>query len=175
MIKRGKGTGATASSSTTKEKAPPKAPKNTAVYVTNLPIDAELEEVQARFARCGVIEEDDAGEPKIKMYARENGRFSGEALVVFFKEDSVSLAVNLLDDAELRLGDVNTRMRVQKAEFGHKNTGGGEGSHDSAPRKTVNKKNATKRIGKMQRCVFLQLLIYLSEGAQKTGRLGLGR
>jgi HIV Tat-specific factor 1 len=158
VIKRGKGAGPAASSSTSsKEKAPPKAPKNTAVFVTNLPLDAELDEVQARFARCGVIEEDDSGEPKIKMYAREDGRFSGEALVVFFKADSVSLAVNLLDDAELRLGDANTRMRVQKAEFGHKNTGGGEGSHDSAPRKTVNKKMATKRIGKMQRFVVAPL------------------
>lgn len=156
VIKRGKGT-AQSNASSSKDKAPPKAPKNTAVYVTNIPVDAEQDEIQARFARCGVIEEDDAGEPKIKMYAREDGTFSGEALVVFFKEDSVTLAVNLLDDAELRLGDASTRMKVQKAEFGHKNTsGGGEMSGEgSAPRKTVNKKKATKRIGKMQRCTFL--------------------
>lgn len=125
--------------------------KNTAVYVTGLPIDTDPEELHERFARCGVIEEDDQGEPKIKMYAKEDGSFSGEALVVYFKEDSVLLALNILDDAELRLGDSSTVMRVQKAEFGHKNTGGDAHRNDFRPRKTVDKKKATKRIGKMQR------------------------
>jgi len=39
---------------------------------------------------------------------------------VFFKEDPVALAVNLMNEAELRLGDASTRMKVQRAEFGHK-------------------------------------------------------
>ena len=126
-------------------------PKNTAVYVTGLPVDTDPEELHERFARCGVIEEDDQGEPKIKMYAKDDGSFSGEALVVYFKEDSVLLALNILDDAELRLGDSSTVMRVQRAEFGHKNTGSDAHGNDSQPRKTVDKKKATKRIGKMQR------------------------
>ena len=119
--------------------------------MTNLPRDAESEELLQRFGKCGVIEEDDEGEPKIKMYAREDGSFSGEALVVFFKEDSVTLAVNLMDEAELRLGDASTRMRVQQAEFGHKHQQG-VGGQEGRERKVVNKKKATKRIGKMQRC-----------------------
>jgi HIV Tat-specific factor 1 len=89
------------------------------------------------------------------MYAREDGSFSGDALVVFYKEDSVVLALNLMDEAELRLGQPSTRMRVQKAEFQHKNSGNGAGANGDAPRKTVNKKKATKRIGKMQRSVLL--------------------
>jgi len=136
-----------------KEKTPsePRKSKNTAVYVTGLPIDTDPEELHERFARCGVIEEDDEGELKVKMYARDDGTFSGEALVVYFKEDSVQLALNLLDDAELRLGDSGTVMRVQRAEFGHKNTGGDAQGHDAKPRKTVDKKKATRRIGKMQK------------------------
>ncbi|KAJ3517218.1 hypothetical protein NLJ89_g659 [Agrocybe chaxingu] len=94
--------------------------KNTAVYVTNLPLDTEQDELVERFSKCGVIEEDLDGEPKVKMYAREDGSFSGEALVVFFKEDSVILAVSLLDEAELRLGQPSTVMRVAKADFAHK-------------------------------------------------------
>ena len=39
---------------------------------------------------------------------------------MFFKEDPVALAVNLMNEAELRLGDASTRMKVQRAEFGHK-------------------------------------------------------
>ena len=86
------------------------------------------------------------------MYARDDGSFSGDALVVYFKEDSVTLAINILDDAELRIGDASTRMTVKQAEFGHKHesgptTGGG------APRvrKTVDKKKTSRRLGKMQK------------------------
>ncbi|KAI0081898.1 hypothetical protein K474DRAFT_1655770 [Panus rudis PR-1116 ss-1] len=126
--------------------------KNTAVYVTGLPLDATQEEIVERFSKFGLIEEDDEGEPKVKMYAREDGTFSGEALVVYFKEDSVPLAINILDDAELRLGDPSTRMSVQKAEFGHKHENGAqEGNGEAKLRKTVDKKKATKRIGKMQK------------------------
>lgn len=128
------------------------------MYVTGLPIDTEPEELHERFARCGVIEEDDEGEPKVKMYARDDGTFSGEALVVYFKEDSVLLALNLLDDAELRLGEPGTVMRVQRAEFGHKNTGGDADGNHARPRKTVDKKKATKRIGKMQKYVVYYLM-----------------
>jgi len=125
--------------------------KNTAVYVTGLPPDAETDEIVERFAKFGVIEEDDEGDPKVKLYARDDGSFSGEALVVYFKEESVTLAVNLLDDAELRIGDPSTVMRVQKAEFQHKHSSGEGG--EAKLRKTVDKKKATRRIGKMQKYV----------------------
>jgi len=124
-----------------------KKSKNTAVYVSGLPVDTNLEELVDRFSKCGVIEEEDEGEPKVKMYASDDGSFSGEALVVYFKEDSVTLAVNLLDEAELRLGDLNTVMSVQRADFTHKHGTSGGGEH----RRTVDKKNVSKRIGKMQR------------------------
>ncbi|KAI6113245.1 hypothetical protein EDD16DRAFT_1484363 [Pisolithus croceorrhizus] len=130
------------------QEKPPRS-KNTAVYVTGLPPDTEVEEVAERFSKFGVIEEDDEGEPKIKLYARDDGSFSGEALVVYFKEESVSLAINLLDDAELRIGDPSTTMRVQRAEFKHKHTT--DPSDGNVPRRTVDKKKATRRIGKMQK------------------------
>ena len=138
-------------------------PKNTAVYVTGLPPDTEADEVHTRFSKFGLIEEDDGGYPKVKLYARDDGTFSGDALVVYFKEESVDLAIAMLDDSELRLGEPGTRMRVQRAEFGHKHEGGGaaEGSGGGGggsasghakPRKTVqDKKRATRRIGKMQK------------------------
>jgi len=95
------------------------------------------------------------------MYAKEDGSFSGEALVVYFKEDSVLLALSLLDDAELRLGDPSTTMRVQKAEFTHKHT---TNDSEAKPRKTIDKKKATKRIGKMQKSgenLFFSFPIFL--------------
>jgi len=124
--------------------------------VTNLPRDTEVEELLQRFGKCGVIEEDDEGEPKVKMYARDDGTFSGEALVVFFKEGSVALALNLMDEAELRLGDTSTRMKVQKAEFGHKHQQGA-GGQGGGERKVVDRKKVTRRIGKMQRWVLWNL------------------
>lgn len=147
-IKRGKGSNSNDNHKPVDASKPHKS-KNTAVYVTNLPRDTKLDELLERFGKCGVIEEDDQGEPKVKMYARDDGSFSGDALVVFFKEDSVTLALNLMDDGELRLGDASTRMRVQKAEFGHKQQQGG--SEHGGERKVVDRKRATRRIGKMQR------------------------
>ncbi|KAJ2922717.1 hypothetical protein H1R20_g14345, partial [Candolleomyces eurysporus] len=125
--------------------------KNTAVYVTGLPTDTEPDELVERFSKCGVIEEDDSGDPKIKMYAREDGSFNGEALIVYFKEDSVILALNLLDEAELRLGQPSTVMKVAKADFSHKGSSSTHGGGQHQPRKTIDKKAATRRIGKMQR------------------------
>lgn len=91
--------------------------------------------------------EDDTGEPKIKMYADEQGNFTGDALVVYFMEDSVRLCINLLDEGELRIGDSSTIMRVKQGEFGHKQTGPG----GDAPRRVVDKKKATHRIAKMKK------------------------
>ncbi|KAG5653042.1 hypothetical protein H0H81_002559 [Sphagnurus paluster] len=134
-----------------KERAPTeRKSKNTAVYVTGLPLDTEHDELVERFSKCGVIEEDDEGEPKVKMYAKEDGTFSGEALVVYFKEDSVILALNILDDAELRFGDPSTVMSVAKADFAHKAKSDASGQ-EHKPRKTMDKKKASRRIGKMQK------------------------
>ncbi|KAH9002007.1 hypothetical protein EDB86DRAFT_2801070 [Lactarius hatsudake] len=142
-IKRGKGAKA---ASTGAAPPPERKSKNTAVFV-RLPFDATFDEVVERFSKCGLIEEDDDGEPKVKMYARDDGTFSGEALVVYFKEESVTLAINILDDGELRLGDPSSRMSVQRAEFGHKNDNtGGE-----AKKRVVDRKKVTKRLGKMQK------------------------
>lgn len=103
--------------------------------------------------------EDDEGKPKVKLYQSEDGTFNGDALVVYYKEESVDLAVTLLDDAELRLGEADTRMKVQRAEYGHK-AGEGETAPEAANggakkggagARPVDKKKASKRIGNMER------------------------
>ncbi|KAF9531610.1 hypothetical protein CPB83DRAFT_848456 [Crepidotus variabilis] len=145
-IKRGKTDKAGSSKNPGERKS-----KNTAVYVTNLPYDTEADELAERFSKFGVLEEDEDGDPKIKLYAKEDGSFSGEALVVYFKEESVTLAVSLLDEAELRLGEPRTIMHVKKADFAHKSNTTAGPSGESQPRKTVDKKKASRRIGKMQK------------------------
>lgn len=136
---------------TDKKDAPPteRKSKNTAVYVTGLPSDAEHDEIVERFSKCGLIEEDEHGEPKVKLYAKDDGTFSGEALVVYFKEDSVSLALSILDEAELRFGEPSTVMKVSKADFAHKKNS--EPGQEHKPRKVMDKKKTSRRIGKMQK------------------------
>ncbi|KAI2614602.1 uncharacterized protein GGS25DRAFT_472415 [Hypoxylon fragiforme] len=110
-----------------KQKQPPQPRQNTAVYVTGLPLDVTVDEVQEVFSRkCGVIaEEIDSGRPRIKLYTDEKGSFKGDALIVFFKPQSVEMAIMLLDDTDFRFsasGLASGRMRVQAADSSYKKT-----------------------------------------------------
>ncbi|KAL1961955.1 hypothetical protein VTN77DRAFT_736 [Rasamsonia byssochlamydoides] len=111
----------------------PKKPRvNTAVFVTSIPLDATFEEIRDVFCKCGVIaEEIDSGRPRIKMYTDEQGNFKGEALVVYFRPESVNLAIQMLDETDFRLGVAGPQgpMRVQAADFSFK-------SQQEAPAKT---------------------------------------
>lgn len=60
---------------------------------------------------------DDEGEPRIKLYHDEDGKFKGEALVMYFKEGSVDLAIRLLDDTELEMGMGMGNMKVKVADY----------------------------------------------------------
>ncbi|UNI21099.1 hypothetical protein JDV02_007118 [Purpureocillium takamizusanense] len=108
-----------------KGKAPPKPKENTAVYVTGLPADATVDEIHELFSRkCGIIaEEIDSGAPRIKLYTDDAGNFKGDALVVFFKPQSVRMALTLLDDSDFRVlpsGQGEGRIRVQEADSSYK-------------------------------------------------------
>ncbi|EEP81077.1 conserved hypothetical protein [Uncinocarpus reesii 1704] len=127
----------------------PKAKKprtNTAVYVTSIPLDATIEEINDVFCKCGVIaEEIDSHRPRIKMYTDENGKFKGDALVVYFRPESVNLAIQMLDDSDFRLGETGPqgKMKVQQADFSFK-------AQQEAPQKQ-NTRDKAKIIKKTQR------------------------
>ncbi|RAK78274.1 U2 snRNP complex subunit CUS2 [Aspergillus fijiensis CBS 313.89] len=111
---------------------PKKQRVNTAVFVTSIPLDATFDEIRDLFSKCGVIaEEIDSGRPRIKMYNDDDGKFKGEALVVYFRPESVNLAIQMLDDSDFRLGVTGPQgaMRVQAADFSFK-------SQQEAPTKT---------------------------------------
>lgn len=95
------------------------------------------------FSRCGVIaEEIDRGKPRIKLYTDDDGNFKGDALVLYFRAESVDLAVQLLDDTEFRLGD-GQKMKVAAADFSYK-------AQKDAPAKS-NMKDKKKIIKKTQK------------------------
>ena len=97
---------------------PPKAPRPvTDVYVTNLPPTTTSELLASTFSRAGLLMTDDEGNPKVKLYTDENGRFKGDALVSYFKQNSVDLACTLFDDTELVLGSGEGNIKVNQAEF----------------------------------------------------------
>ncbi|KAI2629768.1 hypothetical protein GGR54DRAFT_278554 [Hypoxylon sp. NC1633] len=121
-----------------RQKQPKQPRQNRAIYVTGLPLDVTVEEVHEVFSRkCGVIaEEIDSRQPRIKLYTDEKGNFKGDALIVFFKPQSVDMAIMLLDDTDFRFtpsGLASGRMRVQAADASYKKTnyeneeGAGEG------------------------------------------------
>jgi HIV Tat-specific factor 1 len=124
---------------------------NTAIFVTSIPLDAEFDEIRDVFSKCGVIaEEIDSGRPRIKMYMDENGKFKGEALIVYFRPESVNLAIQMLDESDFRLGVTGPQgpMKVQAADFSFK-------SQQEAPAKTSmrDKKKIIKRTQKLNRSV----------------------
>lgn len=138
---------------------PPKKPRvNTAVYVTNIPLDADVDEINHVFKTCGVIaEEIDSGKPRIKMYEDESGKFKGDALIVYFRPESVKLAIQMLDDSDFRLGEaVAGKMKVTEASYEYK-------KQQDAPVKKVkgDQKKIIKRTQKLNRCVHLTIGKYL--------------
>ncbi|KAK1823976.1 hypothetical protein LTR12_001509 [Friedmanniomyces endolithicus] len=106
-----------------KQKAEPKERVNTAVYITSLPDDVDVEELHQVFSRYGVIAESlDSDAPRIKLYTNEEGNFKGEALIVYFRPESVQLAINMLDESDFRLGQQlpTGQMRVHAADASFK-------------------------------------------------------
>ncbi|KAF3905428.1 hypothetical protein ABW20_dc0101584 [Dactylellina cionopaga] len=120
---------------------------NKAVYVTNLPLDATAQEVEDLFSRYGVIaEEIDSGKKRVKLYLDEAGNPKGDALIVYFRPESVNLAIQILDDTDFRLGkeDVGGRIKVQAADYSYK-------AHQDAPQDKKMTKDKKKIIAKSQR------------------------
>ncbi|CEH16182.1 Transcription elongation factor TAT-SF1 [Ceraceosorus bombacis] len=113
-----------------KGKAQAKAPRAvTAVYVTGLPLDTSVSEIAQVFGRYGVLSEDNEGNARIKLYTTDQGAQKGEALVSYFKAESVELAIRVLDESCLRAaqGKTSPVMSVQKAEFGNAEVSGTAG------------------------------------------------
>eukprot|EP01025_Chloroclados_australasicus_P061196 TRINITY_DN8001_c0_g1_i5.p1 TRINITY_DN8001_c0_g1~~TRINITY_DN8001_c0_g1_i5.p1 ORF type:complete len:636 (+),score=106.64 TRINITY_DN8001_c0_g1_i5:102-1910(+) len=94
-----------------------KPKKTTSVYVTGFPGDVTLQEVFAAFSKCGIIKEDENGQPRIKIYRhKESGLVKGDGLVTYLKAPSVELACQILDGTYFREG-MGKCMTVEPAQF----------------------------------------------------------
>ena len=136
---------------------------STAIYVTSIPLDATLEEIHQVFSRCGMIaEEIDSDGPRIKMYKDDEGNFKGDALIIFFRPESINQAMILLDESDFRPGvkGPDGPMRISIADDSYKKTkqeggGGGDkaggGSGTSTPMRRGRKGDKQKIIEKTAR------------------------
>ena len=93
------------------------------MYVTGLPTDATEEEVGDLFKKAGVFLIDPVTEkPKIKLYRDAQGQIKGDALIIYLREESVGLAIDLMDDTPFRDFEPHQKIQVQQAEFQEKQT-----------------------------------------------------
>lgn len=78
---------------------------NAFIYVQGLPTADFTEEKLDEFLRkCGVVAQDSEGVPKIKLYRTADGQLKGDARCCYLKVESVALALQLLDGAEIAPG-----------------------------------------------------------------------
>jgi len=68
------------------------------------------------FGRCGAIKLDysTGGEELIKIYCDEEGKPKGDARIGYLKEESVHMALDMLNDSEFRVG---YPIKVEQAQF----------------------------------------------------------
>jgi HIV Tat-specific factor 1 len=128
--------------------------QNSAVYVTSLPLDATVEEINEVFSKYGIIaEEIDSNKPRIKLYTDEDGKPKGDALVVYFRPESVALAIQMLDDSDFRWGvkGPDGAMRVKVAETSYKRTQHAANTEKQAPVRRSNRGDKQKIIEKTAR------------------------
>lgn len=145
-----------------KSKPEPKLKKNTAVYVTGLPLDTNIEEIAEYFKKGGVFVIDPlTGLPKIKVYHDSTGACKGDALVIYLREESVQLACQLLDDTRFRYTE-KASIKVLPAVFEK------EKAVEEDPLSRIDKKAKQKAISKMKKCVLYLMLGNLNGSRKKT-------
>ncbi|XP_044728618.1 HIV Tat-specific factor 1 isoform X2 [Chrysoperla carnea] len=140
----------------TAEKRKPSAPtwfevdesQNNKVYVSNLPLDITEQELADFMQKCGLLMRDPAtGKMKMKLYTEKDNpdQLKGDALCTYIKIESVDLALNLLDDYDLR----GHKVKVERAKFQMK---GNEYDPRLKPKKK--KKKELEKIKRQQEKLF---------------------
>lgn len=80
-------------------------------------MDITEDELSEYFSKCGAIRLDPhTGEKKLKIY-ESDGKRKGDALIQYMKEESVELALEHLNDSDIR---PDFKIRVEKATFQQK-------------------------------------------------------
>ena len=79
--------------------------KNNNIYASGLPPDITEEKFIEFFGRAGVIRIDKfSGESKVKIYRNSDGTPKGDGLVSYVNEESLSIAISILNKQEISPG-----------------------------------------------------------------------
>ena len=98
-----------------KRKRKNKKGPNTWVYVTGLPADVTIEEIQSHFGKVGLIALNPLDQqPKIKIYRTDDGECKGDCSIGYNAIESVKMALDILHDGYIR---PTHKIQVSQAEF----------------------------------------------------------
>jgi len=95
------------------------------IYVTNLPLDTDEDEVARYFSKAGILQLDpESQRPKIKLYRHKVngdsvsnvGALKGDASICYARAESVELALQVLDEAMFR-PESKIPLSVKRAKF----------------------------------------------------------
>ena len=90
-----------------------KSKTNPNVYISGLPLDISVEDLETLFKQAGQIKADpQTGILRIRLYGH------GDALITYMHQQSVQLAISLFNETEIRPGFI---MSVQQADFSESN------------------------------------------------------
>ncbi|XP_071955260.1 17S U2 SnRNP complex component HTATSF1-like [Antedon mediterranea] len=110
--------------------------KNTNVYVSGLPDDVTMDEFKELMGKCGIIMmNEETEELKMKLYRDNEGNLKGDGLCCYLKRESVDLALQILDDSDLR----GHKLSVEIAKFSQR------GEYRSQKKKKKKKKKSTQQ------------------------------
>ena len=88
---------------------------NNYIYIQGLPNDITEPELKEYFIRCGVLRLDPfTGKEQIKLYLDDSGVPKGDARIGYMMEESVYMALDMLNETEIRPG---YKITVELAEF----------------------------------------------------------
>lgn len=90
------------------------AHKPNAIYLSNLPTRSSIEnDLVSEFSRYGIIKKDQEGNLKCKIYRNNHGEMKGDALIVYARHESVSIAIDMMNGYEF----YGNRIKVEEATF----------------------------------------------------------
>ncbi|KAK8797097.1 hypothetical protein WA158_004307 [Blastocystis sp. Blastoise] len=132
-----------------------KKPKsNSWIYITNLPKDVNEDILNEVFSKYGIIQLNENGEPRIKLYRNDKGELKGDASICYLREESVALAIKMMDDYPLRYTD-KENISVSQAVFEKK-----EGT------KRINDDITTEKARKIRKIQQTQQLSWAESGLE---------
>ncbi|KOG96892.1 U2 snRNP complex subunit CUS2 [Saccharomyces eubayanus] len=113
--------------------------KTSSIYISDLPTERiTKEELTEQFSKYGVIRMNRDGKPHCKLYVNDKGIPKGDALIIYSKEESVTLAIEMMNESNF----LGKKIKVERAQF-----------DDRESINIDNKENSTKAPGESERPV----------------------